>query len=87
MYPYQIWSHHTWLKGRDHQLKRTKLGSDLHQFFYLTSIAAGGQDFTTYQLNLTSPYDPTQHASEPLVAMPGGYQYRASDLRASVLEY
>jgi hypothetical protein len=31
--PYRIWSHCPWLKGRNHQLKRTNLRHDLHHTF------------------------------------------------------
>jgi hypothetical protein len=31
---YQIWFHCSWLKGRDHQLKRTKFGHNPYQSFY-----------------------------------------------------
>jgi hypothetical protein len=84
---YQIWSHHSWWKESDHQLKRTKPRHDPPRSFYPTSMAMGGQDLTNYRPNLSPPCALGQHATGPPVAMPGGLQYRASDRRARVFQW
>jgi hypothetical protein len=77
--PYQIWSHLSWLKGSDCQLKRTKPRRDMSHSFYPTIMVVGGQDLATCQPNLTHPGAPAQHTPGPSVPMPGCLQYRAGD--------
>jgi hypothetical protein len=71
--PYSIWSHHSWLKRREPQLKRTKLGCNAHRSFYPNSMVVGEHDFTTCQPDLTRPRTSTQNVPEALVATPRGF--------------
>jgi hypothetical protein len=61
--PHQIWSHLTWLRGVDHQLKRINSWHDLYKFLCPTSTVTDMKDHDTCLPDLTHPFAPTQHTS------------------------
>jgi hypothetical protein len=66
--PFRIWSQRSWMKGRDHQPKRTKPRHDPQLSFHppLNGRGWGGQDLTTYKPDLlSSSWLDSAHARAP----------------------
>jgi hypothetical protein len=69
--PYQIRPHHSWLKRRATNLKRTKPVSNPHHNLFLITEDVGWHDFTTCQHNM--PPSLTRDEPEHPVTPIGGF--------------